>query len=223
MGRVLSTLVTTLVVLVAVAVVTVVAILPRATGGATLAVLSGSMEPTYPTGSAIVIRPVEDPTSLQVGDVITFQAAPGVQQLITHRIIERQPDTTPPSYRTQGDANAAPDITPVPIGAIRGQVWFHVPYLGSLTAGMSGPRGLMVVGIVLLLGVIVDRLNAIRRALLDDESTDAPTDAPSEADAPAPTLATTALPESVAFPAASAEASPPAPASAEAIVPAAGA
>lgn len=188
MGKVLSTVATTLVVLFAAAIVAVIVVIPRVTGGATLAVLSGSMEPTIPTGAAIVIRPVEDPLTLEVGDVITYQAAPGVRQLITHRIIERQPQTTPPSYRTQGDANGAPDIQPVPVGAIRGKVWFHVPYLGHLTTAFNGQRGGMALASVVLIGVIIDRVGAIRRALREDREGGGATPATPSAPPPPPVV-----------------------------------
>ncbi|MCU1691022.1 MAG: signal peptidase type [Frankiales bacterium] len=107
-----------------------VALVPRLTGGTALTVLSGSMTPTYPVGSAVFIRPI-DPANVRVGDVITFQQAPGVHALTSHRVLALHPETSPPSFTTKGDANKGPDLTPVPYGAVRGKVWFALPHVGT--------------------------------------------------------------------------------------------
>src|SRR5688500_13738077 len=61
-------------------------LVPLLLGWQSLVVYSGSMEPTIPVGSIVVLQPVA-PAQLQVGDVVTFArtAEPGVQ--VTHRIV----------------------------------------------------------------------------------------------------------------------------------------
>jgi signal peptidase len=126
--------------------VTVLIVLPRATHGTALTVLTGSMTPDIPVGSVVIDRPV-DPGTLKVGDIATYQKAPGVNEYITHRIVKINTKTKPVTFIFKGDANRGPDITPVPATAIRGKVWFHVPYLGgvrdSLHAG--GLRGVAII------------------------------------------------------------------------------
>jgi signal peptidase len=135
------------------AAVTVLVVLPRATHGTALTVLTGSMTPDIPVGSVVIDRPV-DPGTLKVGDIATYQKAPGVNEYITHRIVKIDTSTNPATFTFKGDANRGPDITPVPAGAIRGKVWFHVPYLGTWRDSISGPMGRVVViaVVVLLLG-----------------------------------------------------------------------
>jgi len=135
------------------AAVTVLVIIPRATHGTALTVLTGSMTPGIPVGSVVIDRPV-DPGTLKVGDVATYQKAPGVDEFITHRIVKIDASTNPATFTFKGDANRGPDITPVPAGAIRGKVWFHVPYLGTWRDSISGPMGrvLVIAVVVLLLG-----------------------------------------------------------------------
>jgi len=140
-GRSAAGAATTVAALAIVATFTLLVALPRVTGGAALTVLTGSMSPTIPQGSVVLVRPVEDPLRLNSGDVITFQAAPGVEELVTHRVVRFQPDTTPPSFITKGDANRGEDIDPVPVGAVRGEVWFHVPHFGNVSEFVRGPRG----------------------------------------------------------------------------------
>jgi signal peptidase I len=119
----------------------VLILIPRMTGGAALTVLSGSMSPTYPAGSIVLVLPV-DPQTVRPGDVITFQTAPGVAQFVTHRVVRVQHDTTPMSFITKGDANRGEDSEPVPIGAVRGTVRMHVPYLGTIAQHVRTPLGM---------------------------------------------------------------------------------
>lgn len=121
---------------------TAVVVVPRLVGGTSLTVLSGSMSPSIPKGSLVVIKPV-DPATLVVGDVITWQVRPGEATYITHRIVAVN-DTTPLTFVTKGDANGAPDLTPVPAGAVRGRVIFDVPRLGTMADTANSRTGAMV-------------------------------------------------------------------------------
>src|SRR4051812_26579357 len=108
--------------------IAVLLVLPRATHGVALTVLTGSMTPLIPVGSVVVDRPV-DPGTLHIGDIATYQKTPGKAEYITHRIIAIDPSKTPTLFTFKGDANRGPDVQPVPATAIRGKVWFHVPHL----------------------------------------------------------------------------------------------
>src|SRR3546814_899450 len=135
-------------------------IIPRLMGGATLTVLSGSMSPTIPKGSIVLVKPV-DPQSLNEGDVITWQVRPGESTYITHRIIDID-DAGSLSFVTQGDANPSPDIDEVPAGAVRGRVLFHVPFLGSATDLIRSRVGLAGLAIVGGLALLVGQVKTLR-------------------------------------------------------------
>lgn len=147
----------------------VVAVIPRAVHGAALTVLTGSMTPTIPVGSVAVVRPV-DPGTLHVGDVVTYQKAPGKPELITHRIIAIHTDTTPVTLITKGDANRGADVEPVPVTAVRGRVLFHVPYLGTFRNAVgTGGFGLLLV-ITGLVGYAITQLASALRDRRDATS-----------------------------------------------------
>ncbi|MGY1663365.1 signal peptidase I [Geodermatophilus sp. SYSU D00705] len=114
---------------------------PMVTGGQALAVLSGSMTPGLPVGAMVFTTPVEDPATLQVGDVITFQREPDSPELVTHRIIAVDTSSGTPVFTTQGDANEDPDIDPVPASAVRGEYAFSVANLGRTAAILQSPKG----------------------------------------------------------------------------------
>jgi signal peptidase I len=136
----------------------VIVVLPRATHGSALTVLTGSMTPEIPVGSVVVVRPV-DPSTLEVGDVATYQKEPGQETFITHRITEIDTTTSPTSFTFKGDANRGPDVDPVPAGAIRGEVWFHVPYLGAIRDALHGKGGITLVAMLALAGYALSQLS----------------------------------------------------------------
>lgn len=114
-------------------------------------VLTGSMEPAYPTGSLIYVKDV-DARTLRVNDVITFSVSPNV--VATHRIVELVPDSTNPAvtlYRTKGDANNEVDATLVAERNIIGKVSFCVPFLGNMANYIQNPPGTYVAIVVCLL------------------------------------------------------------------------
>ncbi|MED1864164.1 signal peptidase I [Fictibacillus nanhaiensis] len=91
------------------------------------AVLSGSMEPIFQTGSIISIKQVDN-TTFKKGDIITFQME---DKLITHRIIDIENKNGQVSYRTKGDNNDGPDMWSVPLNDVIGSyTGFTIPYIG---------------------------------------------------------------------------------------------
>ncbi len=111
-------------------------------GGQLQAVLSGSMSPTFPHGSLIVMAPV-DPADVEPGMAITFvdPAHPG--RLVTHRVVSIAPGTAL-QFVTQGDANATRDSIPVPARLVRGRVLWHVAHLGTVLDWLQWPRSFAV-------------------------------------------------------------------------------
>lgn len=111
-------------------------------------VLTGSMEPTYPTGSLIYVKAV-DAHDLRVNDVITFSISPNV--IATHRIVEIVPDEKYPTilrYRTKGDANRDVDASLVSANSIIGKAMFAIPLLGYLASYIQESPGIYVAIIV---------------------------------------------------------------------------
>lgn len=118
---------------------------PRLAGATPYVVETGSMRPTLPPGTLVVVKPV-DPADITAGDVITYQIESGSPTVVTHRVIEQGIDMTgEPRWRTQGDANNAADRKWVLPVQLQGRKWYAVPYLGYATSFVSGEqRGLIV-------------------------------------------------------------------------------
>ena len=119
---------------------TLTIVIPRLSGSTPYTVLTSSMEPTYPPGTLVVVKP-QDPETLKVGDAITYQWESGKPDVVTHRIIETQRTSTGElRFITQGDANEARDARYVVGGQIRGKVWYAVPYVGYVNNFITGKQ-----------------------------------------------------------------------------------
>lgn len=146
--RTVSTLLAVTLGLVVAGAVVVAIVLPRAVHGEAMTVLTGSMEPSIPTGSLALVRPV-DPRTVQSGDVITYQVRAGEDVYVTHRVVSVDEEGGQTLFTLQGDANDVAD-EPILGDRIRGEVWFHVPHLGAVRDALHGRGGVTLVGTLLL-------------------------------------------------------------------------
>ncbi|MGZ7440847.1 signal peptidase I SipW [Paenibacillus sp. TH7-28] len=138
-------------------------------------VLSGSMEPSIPTGSIVAIKPGGDMTRFAAGDVITFRA--DEEKLITHRIVEviSNEQTGQLLYRTKGDNNDAADLEPVDPANITGvYTGFTVPYAGYVLNFAGTKLGnvtlLIIPGVLLFLYALASLWKVI--SALEDKKPD---------------------------------------------------
>lgn len=121
-----------------------------------LEVLSGSMAPAMPVGSIIITKTV-DPTTIKVGDIITFlpaSAASGTAHTFaTHRVFKIEGSGSQVSFVTKGDANNALDNA-VPASHVIGRVVVIMPFVGRLTNFVRSFWGWLLM-IVLPGGILV--------------------------------------------------------------------
>lgn len=119
--------------------------IPYLLGYHPLVVLTGSMEPTYKTGSIIYYHKVNE-DELKIGDPITFKLSNGT--IVTHRInniIDNE-------YQTKGDANETPDTLKLTYENILGKVSkITIPLIGYV-AYFIGKRPYLI-GIAVLIMV----------------------------------------------------------------------
>jgi len=122
-------------------------------------VLSGSMEPTYPVGSLLVVQAI-DPATVRPGSPIVFRDPSDASRIVTHRVVAVAPGEGL-AFITKGDANAARDLVPVPAERIFGQPLWSVSHLGTALEWLAWPRSLLLVLIPGAL-LVLDARNARR-------------------------------------------------------------
>ena len=90
---------------------------------------TGSMKPTMPPQSLVIVRTGE----YKVGQVASFVKNGAV---VSHRLIAQHPDG---SFTTKGDANLTADVSPIEPGHIIGGVVSHVDRLGFWVVYLRNP------------------------------------------------------------------------------------
>ena len=108
---------------------------PQWMGYSVYRVVSGSMEPEIPVGSAVYVATIA-PEAVEQGDIIAFQSGDSV---ITHRVVKNQ--VVEGTYTTKGDANAGEDMNTVPYGSLLEIVRYRVPVLGDFMAILTSTVG----------------------------------------------------------------------------------
>ncbi len=117
-------------------------------------VLSGSMEPTFKTGSIIAVKPIANTGNLKEKDIITYMQQD--QSLVTHRIIEVINQGDQVLYQTKGDNNEDADVQPVlSQNVVAKYTGFTIPFLGYLIDFAKSSKGmaalLIIPGVLLLI------------------------------------------------------------------------
>ena len=126
-------------------------------------VISGSMEPTIKTGSIVVVAPEKN---YQKGDIITFSNPTRTQETITHRIYEVKTAIASFSFLTKGDANNAPDMTPIPQAKVLGKTILAIPFLGYPVNFAKTQLGLIVLIIIPSVIIVYNEILNIKKEAL---------------------------------------------------------
>ncbi len=125
-------------------------------------IVSPSMTPVIKVYDVVVNVKVNDPTDINVGDIITYKSAAANSEgmTITHRVIDVStlPDGTY-EYMTQGDNNSEPDSVYVTFDNVIGKEILIIPYLGKIQMLIANQKGwlfllLIPVSIYLIIEII---------------------------------------------------------------------
>ena len=101
-----------------------------------LIVLSGSMEPNYPIGSMVFVKPVSS-DEIEVGDTITFYV--NDETLVTHRVASIDEENK--CYVTKGDANETVDASTVRFSSVIGKPIICIPKIGFFADKINHKSG----------------------------------------------------------------------------------
>lgn len=154
----------------------VVAVAPAVAGWQEFVVDSASMTPGIEVGDVVVARAMDPDEQVEPGRVFVFAdpARPEAPRLLVHRVVGRAPSG---GWVTKGDANAAPDVEPVPRESFRARARILVPLVGLPSywwragdaVALVAWAGLTFAAVVVLLAVPIApggrRRRTTRRAL----------------------------------------------------------
>ncbi len=108
------------------------------TGHTPLIIRGGSMEPSIPLGSLVLVQAI-DAATVSIDDFLTVRFDNGV--VVTHRVTRLVDSAAERMFEMRGDANETVDASLVPARALVGRVHLVAPLLGYLLFLLSQPSG----------------------------------------------------------------------------------
>lgn len=156
------------VILLIVILVTASIVIPQIRGYEVYHIISGSMEPEIPVGSAVYINTNTLPEDVKEKDIIAFESG---ESLVVHRVTRNQ--IVEGYFNTKGDANDEEDFNDIPYSQYIGKVVRHIPYVGEImmifTTGIGKVYVLCFAACGALLNILAGRLGRARRAPEEEE------------------------------------------------------
>ena len=128
-----------------------------------LVVLTGSMEPTFKTGSVIYYKHAL-PNEIKVGDIITFRYN---DTFVSHRVNKIENNL----YETKGDANNTPDATKIKYNDILGKdAEICIPYVGYYIKYINDHMFLLIgVAIILVLEFLLSNIKIKENSVVKED------------------------------------------------------
>ncbi len=126
--------------------------IPKLMGYGVYNVVSGSMAPEIPVGSAVYVKETP-PEEIAEGEVIAFWSGDSV---VVHRVVKNQ--VVEGEFTTKGDANAGEDLNSVAYSDLIGRVTNHFPVIGSLMVLYTGNVGKVYVICFAVCGLMMNLL-----------------------------------------------------------------
>jgi signal peptidase len=118
----------------------VMAVLPMILPGYTsVSITSGSMMPILRIGDVVIAS--DHGGAVIEPDTIVVYEDPRKHDLVTHRVVEVNPDG---SYTTKGDVNGNVDPQPIPAASIRGEAQWIIPIVGLPRVWVAQGRWVLV-------------------------------------------------------------------------------
>lgn len=127
---------------------------PQLLGMKCYSVVSGSMTPSLPVGSAVYIS-ADSPEQIQEGEIITYCTDQG-KTMITHRVVENNREKQ--VFITKGDANNSSDPRPVKWENLQGKAVFCIPFAGYVLQFLGSRNGKLAAALFLLAGYLATEI-----------------------------------------------------------------
>ena len=147
---------------------------PNILGYTALRITTGSMEPSYPVDTMIVVKQT-DPSQIKEDDVISFYSEdPALDGAVnTHRVVSVEKTEDGWRYTTKGDANNTVDAYDVESQYLIGKVVFSSLMLGKAARLVSNPLVFIPVILVplgvILIGNMVGTISLARKIAKEEE------------------------------------------------------
>lgn len=129
---------------------------PNLFGNIFFSVQSDSMKPVFEKGDLIIDKAVKDPSTLEVGDIISFWTIiDGQRVLNTHRIVEIEGGDSFIYFYTKGDNNNMIDALTVHESEVVGKYSNRIKGLGNVFDFLQTSKGFFIVIVLPVLAFFI--------------------------------------------------------------------
>lgn len=115
---------------------------------------SGSMVPTLPVNSMIVVKEING-EQIEKDDIVTYYAG-NQNTRVTHRVVEIV--EVGKQFITKGDANNAVDAKILQSDRVIGKLAFSIPYIGAIFGVLSSKVGIIILIALGVLSIVLPKL-----------------------------------------------------------------
>ncbi len=128
-------------------------------------IVSPSMEPNIKVYDVILNTKVTDPSTIKIGDVITFISTSNISNgmTVTHRVVDIIQGENGLEFKTKGDNNLSPDSDTAKAYNLLGKVFLKIPQLGRVQFFLSSSGGWLLIVIFPALFIIVNDILKISK------------------------------------------------------------
>lgn len=143
---------TGVVIMLALIVVCIPFTVPKLFGLQLYEVKTESMEPAYPVGSVLYVRPAEV-SEVSIGDAITYTLGSDTELVMTHRVVDISEEEQ--NFITKGDANAVEDAEPVSFSRLIGKPVCCISGMASVYHFIDSGTGKKVIVALFLMVLVI--------------------------------------------------------------------
>ncbi|MDD4706151.1 MAG: signal peptidase I [Bacilli bacterium] len=120
-------------------------------------IISGSMEPSIKVFDIILDVRIDDPSTVKVGDVITFNSTSSISKgkTVTHRVMDIKKVNEKYEFVTKGDNNLSADSDTAKEDNLIGKTVLKIPKLGYIQYFILSKIGWIILILLPAIGIII--------------------------------------------------------------------
>lgn len=109
-----------------------------------LVVVTESMEPKINGGDLIFVKKIDNADEIKKDDIISFWDPTNVNNIVTHKVVEKYFDNGKIYFKTEGINNNAPDSADVSEDLLIGKYMTKIPFVGKISMFVQSTEGLII-------------------------------------------------------------------------------
>ena len=135
-----------------------------------LVVTTESMEPKINGGDLIFVKKIDNADEININDIISFWDPTNVNNIVTHKVIDKYIEEGKIYFKTEGINNDSPDDTDVSEDLLIGRYVNKLPFVGNISMFVQSTEGLIICLLIPLVVILsIDYFYRVKKDKLKDK------------------------------------------------------